>query len=176
MAAVVEKNQAFGIIRPVAIGLGESTRAGSVAALNQILADTIALRDLYKKHHWQVSGPTFHQLHLLFDKHHSEQVTLVDDLAERISALGGVPVATSHDVAAMTSIPRAPQGRESPPDQLQRLVEAHEIILIAARQAARAAAASGDDGTNDLLVSGVIRTHETQAWMVAEHLEGAARR
>src|ERR1700730_18690751 len=68
------------------------------------------LRDLYKKHHWQVSGATFYRLHLLFDKHYAEQVELMDGLAERISSLGGVPLAAPHDVAEVSTIVRPPKG------------------------------------------------------------------
>ena len=77
--------------------------------LNQLLADTITLRDLYKKHHWQVAGPTFYQLHLLFDKHSEEQNELVDAIAERIQLLGGVSLAMAPDVAETTLIPRPPE-------------------------------------------------------------------
>ena len=138
--------------------------------LNQLLADTITLRDLYKKHHWQVSGPTFYQLHLLFDKHFNEQSELVDLIAERIMMLGGVSIAMSADVAEMTLIPRPPKGREEVPVQISRLLHAHEIVLKEARTMARQAAEEGDDGTNDLLVSNVIRTNEMQVWFVAEHV------
>ena len=132
--------------------------------------DTLALRDLYKKHHWQVAGHTFYQLHLLFDKHYKEQVALVDMLAERIQSLGGISVAMAHDVAEMTSIERPPREREQVPVQLLRLLEAHEMIVKEVREAARQVSAAGDDGTNDLLVSDVLRTHEMQVWFLAEHL------
>jgi starvation-inducible DNA-binding protein len=162
--------QPYGTLTQYPIALDEGVRAASVEALNQILADTMMLRDLYKKHHWQVLGHTFYQLHLLLDKHYSEQSKLVDELAERIQSLGGISVAVPHDVAEMTCIERPPRGREEVPVQLSRLLEAHEIILQEARQAAKKAAAVGDDGTNDLLVSGVIRTHEMQVWFLSEHL------
>jgi starvation-inducible DNA-binding protein len=165
--------QAFGSVVPMPIGLDEATRRGSAANLNQLLADTITLRDLYKKHHWQVSGPTFYQLHLLFDKHFNEQNALVDAIAERIMLLGGVSVAMSADVAEMTLVPRPPKGREEVPVQISRLLNAHEIVLKEARAMARQAAQEGDDGTNDLLVSDVIRTNELQVWFVAEHLVDA---
>jgi starvation-inducible DNA-binding protein len=152
------------------LGLDEKVCAASVAALNQLLADTMTLRDLYKKHHWQVAGHTFYQLHLLFDKHYKEQSELVDSIAERIQLLGGISLAMAHDVAETTRIPRPPRGREEVPVQLSRLLEAHEMILRAARQAAREAAEAGDDGTNDLLVSEVVRTNELQTWFLAEHL------
>jgi len=164
------ETQAFGSVVPMPIALAEATRRGSAANLNQLLADTITLRDLYKKHHWQVSGPTFYQLHLLFDKHFNEQSELVDLIAERIMMLGGVSIAISADVAEMTMVPRPPRGREEVPVQISRLLQAHEIMLMEARSMARQAAEEGDDGTNDLLVSSVIRTNEMQVWFVAEHV------
>jgi starvation-inducible DNA-binding protein len=165
--------QAFGSVVPMPLALAEDTRRLSTENLNQVLADTITLRDLYKKHHWQVSGPTFYQLHLLFDKHFNEQSELVDLIAERIMMLGGISVAMSADVAEMTLVPRPPKGREEVPVQISRLLHAHEIILKEARAMARKAAEEGDDGTNDLLISNVIRTNEMQVWFVAEHLVDA---
>ena len=164
------ETQAFGHVVSMPIALAESTRRESVSNLNQLLADTISLRDLYKKHHWQVSGSTFYQLHLLFDKHFNEQSELVDLIAERIMMLGGLSIAMSADVAEMTLIPRPPKGREEVPVQVSRLLHAHEIVLKVARTMARQAADEGDDGTNDVLVSNVIRTNEMQVWFVAEHL------
>jgi starvation-inducible DNA-binding protein len=162
--------QPWGKIARLPIALDEKTCETSVTNLNQLLADTMTLRDLYKKHHWQVAGHTFYQLHLLFDKHFGEQSELVDAIAERIQSLGGVSVAMAHDVAETTIIPRPPRGREEAPVQLSRILEAHEIILKETRTMARQAAEMGDDGTNDLLVSQVMRTNELQTWFVAEHL------
>ena len=162
--------QPFGKIAKLPIALDESTCAESVEDLNQILADTITLRDLYKKHHWQVAGHTFYQIHLLFDKHYDEQNELVDTIAERIQSLGGISLAMAGDVAETTIIPRPPRGREELPVQLSRLLEAHEFILKEARTMAKQASESGDDGTNDLLVSDIIRTNELQVWFLAEHL------
>jgi starvation-inducible DNA-binding protein len=152
------------------IALDEKVCAASAENLNQILADTITLRDLYKKHHWQVAGHSFYQLHLLFDKHHNEQDELVDTLAERIQSLGAISLAMGADVAETTIIPRPPRGREEVPAQISRLLEAHEILLKEARTMARQAAEAEDDGTNDLLVSQVIRTNELQVWFLAEHM------
>ena len=162
--------QPFGHLVRMPIALAESACRESVENLNQILADTITLRDMYKKHHWQVSGPTFYQLHLLFDKHYEEQNKLVDEIAERIQLLGGVSLAMAHDVAETTMVPRVPKGREEVPVQISRLLHAHEIVIKEARTMARIAAERGDDGTNDLLVSSVIRTNELQVWFVAEHV------
>jgi starvation-inducible DNA-binding protein len=162
--------QAYGKITKMPIGLHEKVCGESIGHLNQILADTITLRDMYKKHHWQVVGHTFYQLHLLFDKHHGEQDELVDAIAERIQLLGGISLAMAHDVAETTTIQRPPRGREETPVQISRLLEAHEQILKQAREFAEAADESGDDGTNDLLVSDVVRTNELQVWFLAEHL------
>ena len=162
--------QPYGKIARLPIALDEKVCAASAENLNQLLADTMTLRDMYKKHHWQVAGHTFYQIHLLFDKHHNEQDELVDTIAERIQTLGAISVAMAADVAETTLIPRPPRGREELPVQLSRLLEAHEIILKEARTFARDASEAGDDGTNDLLVSQVIRTNELQVWFLAEHL------
>jgi len=162
--------QPYGTIAKLPIGLAERACKASVENLNQLLADTICLRDMYKKHHWQVVGPTFYQLHLLYDKHHKEQSELVDLLAERIQTLGGISIAMAHDVAETTNIPRLPRGRQDVPVQLARLLHAHEVILFEARTMARQVAELGDDGTNDLIVSDVIRTNEIQVWFISEHL------
>jgi starvation-inducible DNA-binding protein len=165
-----KETQAFGTLTRYPLGLSDQARTTSVEALNQLLADSISLRDMYKKHHWQVSGPTFYSLHLLFDKHAGEQTELVDEIAERIQTLGGVSVAMAGDVAALTRIEKPPLGREEVPVQISRLLEAHEHILITAHDTARRAAELGDDGTNDLVVSRIVRLNELQVWFVSEHL------
>jgi len=162
--------QAFTQTVPMPIALSQKVAKQSVENLNQVLADTFTLRDLYKKHHWQVGGPTFYQLHLLFDKHYEEQNDLVDAIAERIQSLGGVGLAMAPDIAETTIIPRPPKGREEVPVQISRLLHAHEIVLEEARTMARQAAKQGDDGTNDLLVSDVIRGNEKQVWFLSQHL------
>ena len=163
--------QAFGSLEPSRIGLGESVRAKSVAILNRLVAHTMALRDLYKKAHWQTSGAAFYGLHLMFDKHYDAQLEIMDVLAERVQTLGGVTLALAHDVAEESRIARAPRGRERVVAQLRRLLDAHEIVLSEARPLAREAAERGDDGTNDLIVSQVVRTNELQSWFVGEHLQ-----
>jgi starvation-inducible DNA-binding protein len=138
--------------------------------LNQTLADTIILYNLYKKHHWLVRGHTFYQLHLLLDKHASEQLALVDLIAERVQTLGGIAVADPRHVAEVTKIQRPPNGAEEVPAMLSRLLEAHEVIIAEARKGADKADQVGDHGTNDVLVSDVLRTNELQTWFIAEHL------
>jgi starvation-inducible DNA-binding protein len=163
--------QKFGtVIRSLPIGIDEKVRTEVCEQLNLMLADTSSLRDLYKKSHWQVGGPTFYQLHLLFDKHFGEQVELVDLLAERVQTLGGVSVAMAHDVAELTRLERPPRDREEVPVQISRVLEAHESIIQHARALAKRAQDLGDDGTNDLLISEVVRTNELQVWFISEHL------
>lgn len=161
--------QPYGHLTRMPLALSEHARKESVENLNQLLADTMTLRDLYKKAHWQIAGPTFYQLHLLFDKHYEEQNVLVDAIAERVQLLGGVSLAMAADVAEVTLIPRPPRGREEVPVQISRLLHAHEVVLKESRTMARLAADGGDEGTNDLLVSEVIRRNELQVWFVAEH-------
>jgi starvation-inducible DNA-binding protein len=162
--------QPYGTVLRYPLALDEKARVDSVAILNQVLVDTVTLRDLYKKHHWQVSGATFYQLHLLYDKHYQEQSGLVDAIAERVQTLGGVSIAMAADVAELTVIPRPPRGREQVPVQLSRLLEAHEMLILEVRRGADRAAELGDQGTNDLLVSDVLRTNEMQVWFLSEHL------
>lgn len=150
--------------------LADDVRLDSATMLNQLLTDTMTLRDLYKKSHWQVTGPTFYQLHLLFDTHYKKQAKLIDTIAERIQMLGGVTVALSFDVAEMTSIPRAPRDREEVPVMISRLLQAHQIILKQCHDIAKRADDSGDDGTNDLAVSDVMRENEQEVWFISEHL------
>jgi starvation-inducible DNA-binding protein len=162
--------QKYGTLRNFPIALSADARAESCELLNQVLADTIILYNLYKKHHWLVAGHTFYQLHLLFDKHAEEQLALVDLLAERVQTLGGIAVADPRHVAEITKIGRPPNGREEVPAMISRLLEAHEIIIAEVRKAIDATEKNEDWGSNDILMSDVLRTNELQVWFVAEHL------
>lgn len=128
------------------------------------------LTALYKKQHWLVAGPTFYQLHLLFDKRAGEQLELVDLLAERVQSLGGIAVGDPRHAAELTSIPRPPDGAEAVPSMIDRLLEAHETVVGRVRKAIKATEESEDWGTNDLLMSDVLRRHELQVWFLAEHV------
>lgn len=162
--------QKFGTVRQFPLGLSSDARMYSCERLNRCLADSQILYALYKKHHWLMRGGTFYQLHLLLDKHATEQLVLIDTVAERVQTLGGTSVSDPRHVAEITAIPRPPDGVENVPAMLSRLLEAHETILTDAHDAAGRVAGMGDDGTNDLFVSQVIRTGELQAWFLAEHL------
>jgi len=152
------------------LDLEEPVRLEMTEQLNLLLADTMTLRDLYKKSHWQVAGPTFYQLHLLFDKHYEEQLEIVDIIAERIQLLGGISIAMAADVAETTRIERPPKGREEVPVQISRLLDAHQIIIGHCRTLAERSDKLGDAGTNDLVVSDVLRANELEVWFLSEHL------
>jgi starvation-inducible DNA-binding protein len=162
--------QEFGTLRLLPLALSHEARLQSCQLLNQILADTMILYSLYKKHHWQMRGPTFYQLHLLLDKHAGEQIELIDTLAERVQILGGVAIADPRHAAEITTIERAPDGVEEVPAMLSRLLSAHEAIITGVRAAIERTAQNGDGGSNDLLMGDVLRTHEQQVWFLAEHL------
>jgi starvation-inducible DNA-binding protein len=162
--------QTFDQLRDMPVGLSPDVRAEMARLINQVLSDTRILHDLYKKTHWLMRGRTFYQLHLLMDKHAGEQRELIDVMAERVQALGAVAVGDPRHVAELTNIPRPPDGVEEVPAMLSRLLEAHEIVIDETRKAAKRADDAGDDSTNDILVSDVLRTNEAQVWFVAEHL------
>ena len=170
LARAEETQSADDALRLTYIALSEDVRQASVDGLNQLLVDTIMLRDLYKKHHWQLSGPTFYQLHLLFDQHYETQADLVDALAERVQILGGVAIGMPDQVAELTHVQHPPVGREDPDVQITRLLGAHKVILGFAQEFAATVSENGDTGTEDLVVSQLIVENEKQAWFIAEHL------
>ncbi len=162
--------QLFGTLRNIPIALASIARLEGCEQLNQILADSIILYSLYKKHHWLMRGHTFYQLHLLLDKHANEQLKIIDLLSERVQTLGGVAIADPRHVAEVTRIERPPNGVEEVPVMLSRLLEAHELILREVRAAIAQTTANQDHGTSDLLTSEVLRPNESQIWFLAEHL------
>ena len=162
--------QRFGTLRLLPIALSAEARQESSQLLNSILADSMVLYALYKKHHWLVAGPTFYQLHLLFDKHAEEQTELIDLLAERVQSLGGIAVGDPRHAAELTAIERPPNGAEDVPAMIHRLLDAHETVIEKVRAAIDKTEASKDWGTNDLLMGDVLRRHELQVWFVAEHV------
>ena len=169
-AKLGEEVQRFDALRSLPIGLSDEVRSESCELLNGVLADTSILYALYKKHHWLVVGPTFYQLHLLFDKHADEQLELVDLLAERVQSLGGIAVGDPRHVAELTSIERPPDGAEDVPAMITRLLKAHQIVINGTREAIERTEESKDWGSNDLLMSDVLRRNELQVWFIAEHI------
>jgi starvation-inducible DNA-binding protein len=169
-ATLGQELQKFSEMRSMPIGLAEKARRQSCDVLNEILADSTILYALYKKAHWNVSGPTFYQLHLLFDKHAEEQLELIDLLAERVQALGGISVGDPRHAAELTTIERAPNGAEDVPAQITRLLQAHETIIGKVRDGIETTEKSKDWGSNDLLMGDVLRRHELEVWFIGEHL------
>jgi starvation-inducible DNA-binding protein len=161
--------QRFGTTRLLPIALAKEARSESCRLLNEILADSMVLYALYKKHHWLVAGPTFYQLHLLFDKHAEEQTEIIDLLAERVQSLGGIAVGDPRQAAELTTIPRPPDGAEDVAAMIHRTLDAHETIIEKVRDAIEATEKSADWGSNDILMSDVLRRHELQVWFVAQH-------
>lgn len=162
--------QRYGQQHTVPLGIPDEVLKQNIGLLNQLLADSITLYNLYKKHHWQVTGPTFYQLHLLLDKHAGEILETVDLIAERVQTLGGVTTGMPFDVAEMTRIERPPTGQEDIPAMLARTVEAHRVVINGLREAIETTDENKDYGTNDLLVSDVLRVHELQVWFISQHL------
>jgi starvation-inducible DNA-binding protein len=162
--------QRFGTTRLLPIALSKEARAESCGLLNEILADSMILYALYKKHHWLVAGPTFYQLHLLFDKHAEEQTEIIDLLAERVQTLGGIAVGDPRHAAELTTIDRAPNGAEDVPAMIHRTLDAHETILEKVRDAIDKTEKNSDWGSNDILMSDVLRRNELQVWFIAEHV------
>ncbi len=162
--------QAFGTLRRLPIALDDDARAKSCEALNEILADSMVLYALYKKHHWLLAGPTFYQLHLLFDKHAEEQLELVDLIAERVQSLGGIAVGDPRHAAELTTIPRPPDGAEEVAVMIDRTLHAHEITIEKVRAAITSTEEAEDWGSNDMLMGDVLRRHELQVWFLAEHV------
>ncbi len=169
LAPTGEEIQRFGSLRLLPVALAAEARMESCRILNEILADTMILYALYKKHHWLVAGPTFYQLHLLFDKHADEQLEIVDLIAERVQSLGGIAVGDPRHAAELTTIDRPPNGAEDVPAMIHRLLDAHEAVLEKVRSGIEKTEKSSDWGSNDLLMSDVLRRHELQVWFVAEH-------
>lgn len=162
--------QAVNQLRSLPLGLPEKAIGQSVTLLNQVLADTITLHDLYKKHHWQVAGPTFYELHLLLDKHAAEISASIDLVAERIQMLGGVACGMPFDVVERTKIARPPLGAECVPAMLARTVEAHATVIRSIREGIELTENNKDYGTNDLLMSDLLRMHEMHVWFISQHL------
>jgi starvation-inducible DNA-binding protein len=169
---VKDKNiiQEFGALAPVRIGLAEDVRSKSVRALNRLLAHTMAMRDAYKKAHWQYRAPPSTSCTCCSTSTTTEQVEIMDAIAERVQTLGGVTFALAQDVMPPNRISH----RAARPRKRQRAAGApagrprdHPARSPSAGARGRR---SGDDGTNDLIVSQVVRSNELQSWFIVQHL------
>lgn len=156
--------------KPINIGINEEQRIAVGEGLSRLLADTYSLYLQTHNFHWNVTGPFFQSLHTLFEQHYTELAIAVDDIAERIRALGLVAPATYAEFAKLTSIKEV-TGDISATEMLERLVESHETLVRTARSILPLAA-DADDESSASLISDRLVVHEKTAWMLRAHLEG----
>lgn len=146
------------------IGIKASDRARSANALKKLLADTYALYLKTHGYHWNVEGPHFQQLHALFMQQYTEMWTAVDELAERIRALGEFAPSSYSEMAALSSIVEE-TGQPDWKDMVTNLAEGHHAAAKSAREVLRVADEVGDDATADV-VAPRVTLHEKTAWML----------
>ena len=140
-----------------------------VEALSKLLADSYTLYLKTHNYHWNVTGPMFTTLHTLFETEYTEMALAVDEIAERIRALGAVAPGSFSQFSSLAKIKEA-AGVPKATDMIKELVEDQAHVVSAAKKVVKAAEAAGDDATADL---GIRRTqvHEKNSWMLASHLE-----
>ncbi len=153
----------------IATGIAESDRAGIAAELSKLLADTYTLYLKTHNYHWNVTGPMFHTLHLMFEEHYNELWMAVDEIAERIRALGHLAPGTYKEYSRLSSITE----EDTPPkatDMIANLVAGHESVIATARVTLAVAEEANDAATADLATRR-IEIHEKTAWMLRSLLE-----
>jgi starvation-inducible DNA-binding protein len=146
------------------IGIEDAARAEIAEKLELLLADTYTLYLKSQNYHWNVTGPMFRSLHLMFEEHYIELRDAVDEVAERIRSLGFVSPGSFEQFAALTQIPEG-TGGEDAMQMVQNLAEGHEAAARTARTVVAAAEPAGDVATADLATVR-IETHEKTAWML----------
>lgn len=150
---------------PIDIGIAADDRAAIVAGLSRLLADTSVLYLRTHGYHWNVTGPMFQTLHLMFETHYTELWTALDTIAERIRALGHPAPGDWPTLSALTSLDETDPSPPAALDMVRRLVEGHEAVIRTARSLLPLAGGVDDEVTTDLLV-GRLQVHEQQAWML----------
>jgi starvation-inducible DNA-binding protein len=148
----------------VDIGISTVDRKAIAEGLNALLADTYALYQKTHTFHWNVEGPMFQTLHLMFETHYNELWLAVDPIAERIRALGFPVRATYSELARLTSIPET-KGVPEATDMVKLLVEGHQASARTARKIFPVAEKASDESTVDLLTQR-LQIHEKTAWML----------
>lgn len=151
------------------IGIDEKSREEIGQGLSRLLADTYTLYLQTHNFHWNVTGPFFQQLHVLFEEHYTELAVAVDDIAERIRALGILAPGTYKKLAELTSIEEV-EGNISAEDMIARLVDSHETVVRTARKVLQTAQ-EADDESSASLVGDRLVVHEKTAWMLRSHLQ-----
>ena len=145
-------------------GIAAEQRQQLSEALSRLLADTYTLYLKTHNYHWNVTGPMFNTLHLMFEEHYTELATAVDEIAERIRALGVKAPGSYTAFTDLTSIDEA-TGEESAEEMIRQLVIGQETVARTAREAIKAAEAASDEPTADLLTQR-LQVHEKTAWML----------
>ncbi len=146
------------------IGISSEDRKEIAAGLSRLLADTYTLYLKTHNFHWNVTGPMFNTLHLMFETQYTEMATAVDEIAERIRALGEPAPGSYAAFAKLTEVKEA-EGTPSAEDMIRQLVEGQETIARTARSVFPAAEAANDEPTADLLTQR-MHLHEKNAWML----------
>lgn len=151
------------------IGISEKDRARITVGLSRLLADTYTLYLKTHNFHWNVKGPMFNTLHLMFETQYDELALAVDAIAERIRSLGYPAPGTYSEFAKLTSIPES-KGVPRAEEMIAQLVTGQETVARTAREVFPDAEAAGDESTADLLTQR-LQTHEKTAWMLRSLLE-----
>jgi starvation-inducible DNA-binding protein len=151
------------------IGIGKSDREAIAAGLSRVLADTYTLYLKTHNFHWNVTGPMFQTLHLMFEVQYNELALAVDLVAERIRALGLPAPGTYKQFGELSAI-KEEDGIPKAQDMIRRLVEGHETVARTAREVFKAAEGANDQPTCDLLTQR-MQVHEKTAWMLRSLLE-----
>jgi len=150
------------------IGISSEDREKIATGLSKLLADSYSLYLKTHNYHWNVEGPQFNTLHLMFEGHYTELATAVDEIAERIRALGIKAPGSYSAFSKLTSIDEA-TGDESAEEMIRQLVIGQETVARTAREATAAAGAASDEPTADLLTQR-MQIHEKNAWMLRSML------
>lgn len=153
------------------IDIPAAARTALIALLNQQLADTLDLYTQVKQAHWNVKGLQFIALHELFDKLAEESEDYIDDMAERITALGGVAIGTARAVAQQSRLPEIALAGLPGVEALKALVERYALLAASTRKAIDAAGGLGDADTSDLF-TGISRGLDKSLWFLEAHLQG----
>ena len=149
----------------VDIGITENARKSVAEALNATLADTYALYMKTHAYHWNVTGPQFHTLHVMFEEQYNEMWTALDEIAERVRALGVFAPTSGKQFAEMSAIDNADDNPPAASVMVERLLADHETLIKRARNGLSIAEDAGDAASADLLTVR-IQTHEKTAWML----------
>jgi starvation-inducible DNA-binding protein len=151
------------------IGIGSAKRDEIAGGLSRVLADTYTLYLKSHNFHWNVTGPMFQTLHLMFEQHYDELAIAVDDIAERIRSLGSPAPGTYKEFGALSSIEET-TGVPKAEEMIRLLVQGHETVARTSREVFETAEDANDQSTCDLLTQR-MQVHEKTAWMLRSLLE-----